>query len=614
MKKTWTLPLVLVALAAFSPAAGCSDDAVTPSDAGADTTPTPPPPPPPNDATPPPPEKPTADIQVLDISDWHGQLDPITESDANRNPQVYGGLGALSAYFKKDREKNPNTLVVTGGDAFGATPVLSNAFKDEPAVKGLNLLGLAADTFGNHNFDGGLEALKKLIDLASYKYVSTNLENAEAELGPKVARGFHIIDVAKVKIAILGITNPDAPELQFPGRMGTLKVQDPAVATEKAAREARAAGAHVVIALVHMGATGKDKDGKPAGPLLDYAGKVKNQVNVIFGDHTDQIVNTAIEGTTVLENRSKGRTYARVKIRVESGVVSRVDAEMVDPLLTATANLTACEAGTGCRCPDTPCPDATYKCNAGLCQRDVITPDPAAEALLKPLRDQLALEFDKKTGEITGEFVRDGSIERTRETPLGDLVADALLDRYKSLGAQIAFTNGGGLRASLPSSYAPKDKTLRRTAAGYAAGPPYDLVLGDVYNVLPFGNTCVVRKITGATLWKVLETSVARFPATNGGFLQIAGFKFQFSQSAPASTRVQSVTLLDGTVDIPRTDTRQYTLVTNDFTSGGGDGYTDLIEPVPAPGRDVMADVLRDFLLAKTPIVTPPSGRIVANP
>ena len=161
-----------------------------------------------------------------------------------------------------------------------------------------------------------------------------------------------------------------------------------------------------------------------------------------------------------------------------------------------------------------------------------MSPDPAADGVLKPYRDQLALKFDGKIGAATAEFTRDASqAERKQESPLGDLLTDAFLAKYQSVGAQIAVVNGGGIRAPLPSSYAPVDKSLHRTVAGYVNTPPWDLVVGDIYTVLPFGNTCVVRKVTGQVLWQVLEKSVASEPAAFGGFLQIAGFKFTYKLS-----------------------------------------------------------------------------------
>jgi len=80
-----------------------------------------------------------------------------------------------------------------------------------------------------------------------------------------------------------------------------------------------------------------------------------------------------------------------------------------------------------------------------------------------------------------------------------------MLDRYRSDGVQIAFTNGGGIRASLPSSYVVSDPSLVRT--GCAPGAACDVVAGDIYTVLPFGNAMVVRTITGALLWQCWSTA-----------------------------------------------------------------------------------------------------------
>lgn len=616
MKKTTNVVTTLVFATALGAAAflACSDDpsvAPTPiADAGSDS-------PSPVDAsvdTAAP--GPTADVQLLDISDWHGQLDVLSETDPITTlPQSYGGLGALMAYFAAEKAKNANTLVVTGGDAFGATPALSNFFDDEPAVKGLNLLGIQVDTFGNHNFDRGNAAMKKLLDVATYKYVSTNLDNVAAELGSKVITPFAMFNIAQVNVAVLGLTNKDAPELLQPGRMGTLVIKDAVTAANATAKSARAAGAHVVVALAHLGATGKDGTGAPTGPLLDVA-KGLQGIDILFGDHTDQGVNVTVGQMAVTENRSKGRGYTKVVVSVVKGAVSAKTVTQVDAQVLKTVNPPGTCDGGACACPATACADPTFQCvttvgpTLGKCQKNLITPDPAAEAFLKPLRDQLAVKFDAKASVNDQVYLRDGTVERLGEVPVGDLITDAMLDRYKAQGAEIAFTNGGGIRAPLPSSYAPVDLTLRRNAAGYAAGPPYDLVIGDVYTVLPFGNLCVVRKITGQTLWAVLEKSVEKLPAKNGGFLQIAGFKFTYNAALAVGSRIVSVTLDAGSKDIPKTDLTEYTIVTNDFTNAGGDGYAMLIEAKPSAARDILADVLLDYLKAHNPLTLPTGGRI----
>ncbi len=94
-------------------------------------------------------DKKKVDIQILTISDWHAQLDPLSVFGEG----TFWGAAELSTYWKMDRAAHPNSLTLTAGDAYGASPPLSNFFEEVPAVLSMNLMGFDADTFGNHNFD-----------------------------------------------------------------------------------------------------------------------------------------------------------------------------------------------------------------------------------------------------------------------------------------------------------------------------------------------------------------------------------------------------------------------------------------------------------------------------
>ncbi len=170
-----------------------------------------------------------------------------------------------------------------------------------------------------------------------------------------------------------------------------------------------------------------------------------------------------------------------------------------------------------------------------------VTPDPQGAVRIADYRTQVQAKLDAPIGTAPAELPR--GAERTSEVAIGNVVADALRTTY---GTQIAFTNGGGLRSALPSGYQPADKSLRRTSSGYAAGPPFDLVLGDAYTLLPFGNVAVTRTVTGAQLWAALENSVRSVPAASGGSLQVSGFRFSYDASKPVGSRVVSVALDDG--------------------------------------------------------------------
>jgi 5'-nucleotidase len=506
----------------------------------------------------------TVDIQVLNVSDFHGQLDPLSVFGVGD----VGGAAALSTYWKADRAANPNTLLLTAGDAVGASPPLSSFFDDRPTIDFMNYAGFDADTFGNHNFDKGLAHLQTQIDDADFSYVSSNLQNLEGNLTG--VKPYIIKKVDNVKVAIIGVTNPEAPTLVAPGALGTIQITDPAPAAMAARAQAEAEGAKVFIAIGHLGIEGTDAQGQPVGPLTRFAQGLHG-FDLVLGDHTNVQYKSTINGALVLENLSKGATYARTTLHYDRRKGSSVVAtsQFVTPLSSAVA------------------------------------PDPAVVSMLQPYRAELSRQLDGVIGTATGIFERGGNIERIREVPIGDLTADALRAAY---GTQIAFTNGGGIRSSLPSSsYLPQDTTLRRPSPGYAPGPPYDVVTGDVFSVLPFGNQSLTRTVTGAQLWSVLERSVGSAPNAFGGFLQISGFRFTYDSTRAPGSRVLSVSLDDGAVVAK--DSTSYTATTNDFTNAGGDGYVELADG-QGTTRNLMANDLLAYIQAQGTLTPTTDGRI----
>src|SRR5262245_14534412 len=133
-------------------------------------------------AKPPPP--PPVDIQLVNVSDWHGQLDPQLMTIGGVPNTPVGGAWSISSRWALDRLAKP-TLTLTAGDDFGATPPLSGFFNEAPAVLAQRLMGIQVGTFGNHNFDRGIAHLQTMIDLAAaptdadhpgqpFRYVAAN--------------------------------------------------------------------------------------------------------------------------------------------------------------------------------------------------------------------------------------------------------------------------------------------------------------------------------------------------------------------------------------------------------------------------------------------------------
>ena len=528
-------------------------------------------------------------IQILDVSDWHAQLDPLVVGS-----RQVGGAAVLSSYFKADRAANPNTLTLTAGDAFGASPPLSGFFNEEPAVLAMNLMGFDADTFGNHNFDRGISHLQQMINLAEdphthrcdspcgtvFQYVSANLRNRDDNLTG--VKDFEIFDVGGVRVAVIGITNPEAPTLVFPGRFGTIVVTDPIPAANKARAKARIAGAQLFIAITHLGVTFVDPaTGAPSGPLIDFANNVGG-FNVIIGDHTDFQYQGIHNNALVVENRSKGLTYARLKLSVDpfSGRVIDRSAEFVTPFASA------------------------------------VTPDPAIdgpEGLLKPYRDQLTPILSTVIGNSSVRVPRSDacgqSAGRTCESLVGNLTTDAMRITY---GADFAITNAGGLRADLTCPTV----DLSTDFCPAFTPPPYPITRGQVLTVLPFGNVVVTLQVNGAELKTMIENGVSRMPNVDGRFAQVSGLCFTYDIAAAVGSRVTNAVRqgADGGCTgaaIDLTAAASYMIAENDFMANGGDFYPNFFSRVVT--RNIMANDLEAYIAGNSPVNPSIQGRITCT-
>jgi hypothetical protein len=160
------------------------------------------------------------EITILDISDYHGQLVPLTEAADTLGPAfTIGGSAFLKPWFDLYRSEAPNgSLTVAAGDSVGATPPISSFFGDTPTIELMNAMGFSADGLGNHNFDKGSAYLRNtLIPLAQYPFLSANVVDTNGNT-PAEWKPSQVYDTTfgGVKVGIVGFTNDDAPTLVSP--------------------------------------------------------------------------------------------------------------------------------------------------------------------------------------------------------------------------------------------------------------------------------------------------------------------------------------------------------------------------------------------------------------
>jgi 2',3'-cyclic-nucleotide 2'-phosphodiesterase (5'-nucleotidase family) len=519
--------------------------------------------------------KPPVNIQLITISDWHGQIPPLVI-----NGVQVGGAAALATYIKQAKEANPNTLAFMAGDSIGATPPISSFFEDAPAIQAMNLMSIDADTFGNHNFDRGVGHLQEMVNLAAFPFVAANLTNLEENLSG--VEQWHRFNVAGVKITVIGIVNEEAPTLVKPGSLGTMEITDSVAAANRWAQQARRAGADVVVILTHKGIRGFNTDGSAFGELIDFAEAVNpDLIDVIVGDHTDFQYSNVHNGIVVVENRSKGATWARINFTVGGPPAARVLAA-VDADVVIEQPLTA-----------------------------AVPPDPAVQAMIDELTAQLAPILGTVIGQSTVAVPRSDSCGRADgrlcESLIGDTVTDAMRATYST---DLAITNSGGLRDALTCP-----------AAGGGSGfcppstpPPFPITRGQVLAVLPFGNVVATTFVNGDEVKAFLENGVSAMPGANGRFAQVSGLCFTYEITAPVGSRVTSIVraAADGSCTTePVLPSSTYTLAINDFMMVGGDGYPNVA--FKSTTRNLMDADVADHITAAETISPTLQGRITCT-
>jgi 2',3'-cyclic-nucleotide 2'-phosphodiesterase (5'-nucleotidase family) len=527
------------------------------------------------------------EIDILDISDYHGQLVPLSEAADNLaapavNPVfAIGGSAFLKPWFDAYRAENPGrTITLTAGDAVGATPPISAAFGDKPTIEFMNRMGFNLDGLGNHNFDRGEQYLRnELIPLATFRYVSANIVDPTTGEPPPEWSKSRNFDIAGVRIGIIGFSNEDIPELTKPGSLGPFVVTNATAAVNKRAAQLRTQqGMGAIVAIGHHGATSGTLN-DPEGPLIDLADNVSN-VDAVIGDHTNfQVVSHRPNGVLVTENLSKGVRFTRVRL-----VINAVTRQLV----YKTA-------------------DFHKPWTIG------VTPDPAIQARINELNDQLRPILGTVIGNSNRFVPRSDSCGRSDgrlcESLVGNIVTDAMRTTYTT---DFAITNSGGLRADLtcPTTDNPDDFCPPYTP------PPYPITRGQVLGVLPFGNTVATVDVSGVELKQALENGVSSMPGANGRFPQVSGLCFTYDIQASSGSRVTGVVrqAADGACTGPVVDLTagsMYNIAINDFMAAGGDGYPNVSSR--AHSQDFMDQVTADYIAANSPLSPAIQGRIVCQ-
>ena len=445
------------------------------------------------------------------------------------------GYAGLVAYEKAYEKLGYEVILVDNGDAIQGGPI-GTLSKGEYIIDIMNAVGYDIATIGNHEFDYGMDQFMALREKAEFPYISANFCDLE---GNPILDPYVIMELGGWKVAFVGASTPEtftkSTPTFFQDAEGNYiysfcQGDDGAelyAAVQAAVDAARAEGAEIVVVMSHLGTDGSSVPYTSSDLIVNTTG-----IDVVLDGHSHsewamELVQNAAGEDVILS--STGTKLNNVgSLVIEAG-------EDQTPVLTTALH------------------------------SESLFQDEEAEAFIATVKAQYEETLNQVVAttavELTTKDPATGErAVRTAETNLGDLCADA----YRVvLGADIAFVNGGGVRADIPAG---------------------DITYGQILSVHPFGNMACVVEATGQQILDALEMSSRDVPNECGGFLQVSGLTYEINVGIESSVvvddkgsfvevagerRVQNVLVNGEPIDPEAT----YTLASHNYMlKSGGDG------------------------------------------
>jgi 5'-nucleotidase len=511
------------------------------------------------------------DVRIIGINDFHGHLDPpkaateITTATGEKLRVPSGGVAYLASAIDSLKEGQANTVVVAAGDLIGASPLSSSLFLDEPTIMAMNMVGLEFNAVGNHEFDRGTEELLRMqsggcekhtsaepcrVDRpfvgAKFKQLAANTMRADGStLFPGYALKKFGSGRAQVTIGFIGLTLEGTANLVSAGRIKGISFVDEADAANALVPKLKAAGADVIVMLVHEGVSNSGSINNPkcdgvSGTLFPIIERLDPAVDVVVSGHTHQAY--VCDYGNINTDRPLLLTSAGSRGQIVTGIDLKIDPANGKLLSRSARNLIVqSEAFTGSR-------------GAVPLVADVPAFAPRADlaALVARYREAAKADETRIVGTLAGAATRDGG--KSGESLLGNLIADAQLTAMATAedgGAQIAFMNPGGLRADV------------------VPGSDGKVTFGSIFAAQPFGNMLIVKSFTGKQLKELLEQQF-NDPNWVRVLSPSTGFRFGYDLSRPQGQRIVFATLHGKTIE----DSTTYRVVVSDFLANGGDLFS----------------------------------------
>lgn len=485
----------------------------------------------------------TKTITLLHTNDVHGHVAAEYGKDKKLTNIGYARVKTYADSIK-------NSVLLDAGDTTHGTAI-AGIENGKGVIDLMKAMGYKVMVPGNHDFNYGYNALVDFKNQAAPAKGSAEgfdilAANIIKNTGTNDFKGQTIIDVDGVKVGVFGIATEETKVKSNPKNTEGITFLNPVEVARAQVKSLKDQGVDVVVMLAHVGI-----DDATVVKTSDIA-KAVDGIDVIIDGHSHTKLSDGkvVNNTLIVQTGNFLKNLGEVNITLRGKTIISKTAVLRD---------------------------------AAFFEKIEENKD-----IAKKIADIYAANKDKLERVVgTTAVDLDGKREhvRAQETNFGNMVADAMRHTAKS---DIAITNGGGIRESIPAG---------------------KIAMTQIWTSFPFGNTIMKIEVKGADLLAALEYGVADAPAPQGKFPQISGFTFKYDPKQEAGKRVFDVKVGDKALDLEKT----YTLATNDFMAGGGDGYTMFAKGKKLGDFGMYTEVLEKYLSEHKDVNPKVESRIVAQ-
>lgn len=497
----------------------------------------------------------TGTVVLMSTTDVHGWLRPF---DYYTGEATENGLALLLPLADSIRAAHPGaTVLLDSGDFLQGNPLAFVASRSDTAAKhpvaaAMNFAGYDAAAIGNHEFNYGLDHLRRAIADAGFPFLTANVFTAGT--GEHAFQPFAIIEReiggVPLRVGVTGVTPPGVLLWDRDIVTGKLDFRAVTDAIAEVVPRMRSEGADVIVVAAHSGLEGSSYDPGVTGvPAENEAAAVAREVpgvDVIFMGHTHgEIADTSINGVLLVQakNWATSLAVAELQLRHSAGAWSVVS-----------------KRGRTLRPGGTP--------HRGL------------------LRSTAAIDAATRAyaGRIIGHSgdVWTSGRARTRDTPILDLINET---QRRVAGTQLSGTAAFSLSSRIP------------------AGP---VTVADIAGLYIYDNTLKALRISGSQLREYLEKSAEYYlpcpaarcerltnPAVPGyNFDVVSGAEYELELSRPAGERVVKLQY-QGEAVAPQDS---FSIALNNYRASGSGGFSMF---AGAPVIYDRGENIRDLLIAE---------------